>query len=107
MDITNPFHLRQLWIDPAWLMSKLSPKIDELISTPIRKEIFKVIGMQKDGFTKEELLNALRNKNIRASMALVQNLLKALRYRGYLQAHALKETQTAGRSTIHYRKASS
>lgn len=85
-------------------MSGLPPEIRELISTPIRAEIFKTIGSQEDGFTKEELLKSLKSKNIQVSIALVQNLLKALSYRGYLQAYALKETKTAGRSTIHYRR---
>ena len=85
-------------------MRGLPPEIRELISTPIRKEIFKTINGQKDGFTFHELFRAINKKGIAASATSVQNFLKSLRYRGYLEEYSLKETKTAGRSTIHYRR---
>lgn len=88
-------------------MSRLPPEIKELISTPIRKEIFKTIKSQKDGFTFHELFSVVKKKGITASITSVQNFLKSLRYRGYLEEYSLKETKTAGRSTIHYRRSKS
>ncbi|MGE0589407.1 MAG: transcriptional repressor [Cyclobacteriaceae bacterium] len=85
-------------------MSELPPSIQELISTPIRKEIFKMVNLQKDGFTFHELYSSLEKKNINVSVTSVQNFLKALHYRGYLKEYALKENKTPGRSTIHYKK---
>ena len=85
-------------------MSKFTREIRELISTPIKKKIFKAINSQKDGFTRYQLFSDIERKRLNVSIASIQNLLKSLSNRGYLEEHPLKETKTAGRSTIHYWK---
>ncbi len=85
-------------------MSGLPREIKELISTPIRKEIFKAINGQKDGFTRFQLFREIERKRLNVSITSIQNLLKSLSYRGYLEEYTLKETKSAGRSTIHYRR---
>ncbi|MEQ8361238.1 MAG: transcriptional repressor [Cyclobacteriaceae bacterium] len=85
-------------------MSELPPRVQELISTTTREEIFKMIDSQLDGFTFHDVYTALKNKGVNVSITSVQNLLKALSYRGYLKEYALKKTKTPGRSTIHYKK---
>jgi Fe2+ or Zn2+ uptake regulation protein len=85
-------------------MSELPSRIRELISTPTREEIFKMINSQQDGFTFLDVYTALKNKGINVSITSVQNLLKALSYRGYFKEYTLKKTKTPGRSTIHYKK---
>ena len=85
-------------------MSDVPPKIQELISTPTRKEIFDTIVNQKDGFTFFDVLRTLENNNINVSLTSVQNLVKALSFRGYLEEYTLKDSKTAGRSTIHFKK---
>ena len=84
-------------------MSKLPPEIQELISTPIREQIFKIINTQKDGFTFLDIHQALEKKRVDVSMTSVQNFIKSLSYRGYLKESPLKESKTAGRSTIHFK----
>lgn len=85
-------------------MNDLPPRIRELISTPTRKEIFKSITRQKDGFTFLDVFTTLEKKQVNVSITSVQNFLKALSYRGYLREYTLKETKTPGRSTIHFKK---
>ncbi len=79
-------------------------RIKDLISTPAREEIFKMVSNQRDGFTFHDIFTALEKKKVNVSMTSVQNFLKALSYRGYLKEYTLKETKTAGRSTIHFKK---
>ena len=85
-------------------MSELKPWIKELISTPKREQIFKIISNQKDGFTFHDVYASVEEHNITASVTSVQNFLKALSYRGFLEEYPLKENKTPGRSTIHYKK---
>lgn len=85
-------------------MSNLPLRIQELISTPTRKEIFKTIKLQKDGFSFQDLYSALEEKKVNVSITSVQNMLKALYYRGYLKEIAIKDNKKRGRSIIHYKK---
>jgi len=85
-------------------MSDIPLRIKELISTPTREEIFKMIANQKDGFTFLDVYQALERNKVNVSITSVQNLLKALSYRGYLKEYTLKESKTPGRSTIHYKR---
>ncbi|MEQ8426042.1 MAG: transcriptional repressor [Cyclobacteriaceae bacterium] len=87
-------------------MSELPPRIQELISTPIREKIFKLIDSQKDGFTFQEVYKALEKREVDVSVTSVQNFLKSLSYRGYLKEYTVKDNKTRGRSTIHYKKTS-
>lgn len=87
-------------------MSKLAPEIQELISTPLRKRLFQIINSQKGGFTFTDIYAALEKKSVDMSAASVQNFLKSLSYRGYLTEYTRKESKTAGRSTIHFKRAS-
>jgi len=99
-------HVYLCWagIDQTGNMSELPPRVQELISTPTREEIFKMIASQQDGFTFHDVYTALESEGISVSITSVQNLLKALSYRGYLKEYTLKKTKTPGRSTIHYKK---
>ena len=85
-------------------MNKLSPSIQELISTPVRKEIFNTVNLLKGDFTFIQLYQALEKRQVTVSVTSVQNLLKALNYRGYLREYTIKENKSPGRSTIYYRK---
>jgi len=85
-------------------MSELPPRIQELISTPTRQQIFDVIVTQKDGFTFSDVFTALEAKKVDVSITSVQNFLKALCYRRFLKEYNLKESKTPGRSTIHYKR---
>lgn len=84
-------------------MRKLPPEIQELISTPIRERIFQIINSQKEGFTFLDIHQELEHKQVDVSLTSVQNFIKSLSYRGYLKEYPLKESKTAGRSTIHFK----
>lgn len=85
-------------------MSGDSPQIAELISTPLRRQIFKIIKAKPKDFTFNELYAELSTRKIEVSIASVKNLLIALCHRGYLRENMVKETKSRGRSTIHYMK---
>jgi len=85
-------------------MSEHPFQIRDLISTPTREEIFKMVSSLKDGFTFLDVYTALEKEKVNVSITSVQNFLKALSYRGYLKEYTIKETKTPGRSTIHYKK---
>lgn len=85
-------------------MTRVSPQLSELISTPLRRQIFKIINAQRKGFTFNELYTELGNQKIEVSIASVKNLVIALCHRGYLLENTVKETKSRGRSTIHYTK---
>ena len=107
MGFSHHVYLCRTGIDQTGNMNKYPPRVQELISTPTREEIFKIITTQQDGFTFHDVYTALKNENIEVSITSVQNLLKALSYRGYLKEYTLKKTKTPGRSTIHYKKKTS
>lgn len=104
MGLPHHVYLCRTGIDQTGDMSELPSRVQELISTPTREEIFKMINSQQDGFTFLDVYTALKNKGINVSITSVQNLLKALSYRGYLKEYNLKKTKTPGRSTIHYKR---
>lgn len=104
MGFPHYVYLCRAGIDQTGNMNELPPRVRELISTPTREDIFKIIASQQDGFTFQDVFSALKNKGVNVSITSVQNLLKALSYRGYLKDYPLKKTKTAGRSTIHYKK---
>lgn len=86
-------------------MSELLPQIKELLSTPTREEMFKLISSLEDGFTFTDAQNALKKEQIIVSTTLLQTFIKSLSHRGYLKEYKVKETEGRGRTTIHYRKA--
>lgn len=105
MELPYCVYLCRIGIDQTRAMSELPPGVQELISTPTREKIFKMIASQPDGFTLQVIHTALINQKVDISLASVQNILKSLSYRGYLKVYTLKETKTRGRSTVHYKKA--
>lgn len=105
MGFPHHVYLCRVGIDQTGNMSELPPRVRELITTPHREEIFKVIATQEDGFTLHGLHATLKGMKINASIASVQNLLKSLSYRGYLETYDIKVNKTRGRSTVHYKKA--
>ena len=104
MGFTTHVCLCRTGIDQTGYMSDLKPWIKDLISTPQREKIFKIISHQKDGFTFHDVYTSVEKDKITASITSVQNFLKALSYRGFLKEYPLKENKTPGRSTIHYKK---
>ena len=86
-------------------MKELPSRVKELLTTPHREEIFNFIASQPDGFTLHGVHAELKNKKITASIASVQNMLKSLNYRGYLETFDVKVGKNPGRSTIFYKKA--
>ncbi|MEQ9591209.1 MAG: transcriptional repressor [Cyclobacteriaceae bacterium] len=85
-------------------MSDLPQRVQELISTPTREQLFKIVSTQEAGFTFSDVYKATQENDLEVSVTSVQNFLRALCYRGYLKERNIKETKSRGRSTIHYQR---
>ena len=78
--------------------------IDDLINSPQRIKIFQLILLHQDTFTIKDVQIQLIKSGTEITTTTIQNLLRALCYRGYLEQFSVKMTPTRGRSTIHFKK---
>lgn len=80
--------------------------IQDLINTPERLRIFEAITSQdKLTFTSKDVQYQLRQGGVNIRITTVQNLLRGLCYRGYLEQFSVKTSTTRGRSTLHFKVA--
>jgi Fe2+ or Zn2+ uptake regulation protein len=79
--------------------------IQDLINTPERLRIFKAVTEQDTTFTSTDVQFHLQKDGTNIRITTIQNLLRGLCYRGYLEQFSIKTTTTRGRSTIHFKKA--
>lgn len=85
-------------------MTEVPRKLQDLIATTGRIEIFEAVASLGNTFTIQDVCSHLQANGSYVRVASVQTLLRALYYRGYLEQIAIKKDSNRGRSTIHFRK---
>lgn len=85
-------------------MTEVPRKLQDLIATNGRIEIFEAVASLGNTFTIQDVCSHLQANGSYVRVASVQTLLRALYYRGYLEQFAIKKDSRRGRSTIHFRK---
>lgn len=76
----------------------------DLINTKERIKIFLAIASREEDFTARDIQAQLKQEGSECRINIIQMLLRALCYRGYLQQYDVKLSPTRGRSTIHFRR---
>ena len=78
--------------------------IYDLVKTPDRQKIFQSLSLFENTFTSKDVQIHLQEQGTNIKIITVQNLLRALCYRGYLERFPIKSNTTRGRSTLHFKR---
>lgn len=83
-------------------MNDLPLKLRDIINSSEKVKMYEIVSSLENTFTTKDVCKLLQKDGVNVRITMVQTILKALTYRGYLKQFDFKIGNTRGRSTIHY-----
>lgn len=77
--------------------------LDDLLHTQLRIKVYETAMAQKDHFSVTDIVSLLSAQGCSCGERFVQNILKALRSKNYLEGHYFRDKERRGAFAIGYR----